>query len=107
MESLSILGVAAFCMVVGLMSLPRQVKTLNKKVKRLSKLIEGDKNMSKLLEELVGKKCAIYITGGGLGLAGVIIAVDEDWVKIEVENKKGRNKIKLYPIESIENVEIM
>ena len=105
METLSIMGVVAFAMVTMLLGLPKEVKGLKNKVKKLSKLVEGDKSMSKLLEELVGKKCAIYTSG--VGNVGVVMAVDEDWVKFELENKKGKKKLMLYPIEDIASIEIM
>lgn len=107
METLSILGVAAFAMVTMLLGLPKEVKDIKKKVKKLSKLVEGDKSMSKLLEELVGKKCSVYAGGVVGNIVGVVIAVDEDWVKFELENKKGKKKLMLYPIEDIASIEIM
>lgn len=61
--------------------------------------------MSKLLEELVGKKCAIYTSG--VENVGVVMAVDEDWVKLEIEYKKDKKQLMLYPIEDITSIKVM
>lgn len=108
MESMSIMGFIAFFMAAGLMSLPGKVNALNKRINKLSKLVEGDKSMSKLLEKLVGKKCKINVSGGGIagGIVGVVVEVDDDWVKLELDSKKGK-KQQLYPIDNIDSIEVL
>ena len=59
--------------------------------------------MSKLLNELIGKKIAINTNV--IGSVGVLLAVDEDWVKIELDNKKSK-KIRLIPRDSIVSIDL-
>ncbi len=101
MEYFGLFGIFAFCLVI---KLGKRVKYLQRKVKMLSKKLEGDKSMSKLLKELIGKKCSVYTDG--FGNVGKVLDVDEDWVKLEIESRKGKNLIKLFPIESVSNIEI-
>ena len=103
-ESMGYFGILAFCFVLSLMGLPKKVKHLQRKVKQLSKRLEGDKAMSKVLKELIGKKCSIYTDA--FGNVGKVVDVDEEWVKLEMEGRKGKSTIKIFPIESISGIEI-
>ena len=64
---------------------------------------ESKEKMSRLLNELIGKKCSI--TDSFMGYQGTVIDCDDDWVKIQVANKK--KTIKLCPIDEIQSIEIL
>lgn len=40
-----------------------------------------------LLKEFVGKECSIVLVGGGFGVDGTIVAVEENWIKVEEKNR--------------------
>lgn len=97
-------GVAAFCFSISYSSLPGKVKSLERKMKLLASDNNEEKNMSKLLEELIGKKCTFGTDF--VGAVGVVLAVDEEWVKIEVQQSKKKTSVKLIPIDSISSIDI-
>ncbi|MBE5923756.1 MAG: hypothetical protein E7271_04710 [Lachnospiraceae bacterium] len=109
-------GLFAFVMVLCYMGLPRQVRQLESKVKKLNKTvsnnIKGENVMSKLINDLVGKKCIVK-SDAGLELISnneiecKILEADEDWLKIEYAEKKGNVITMLLRIDDIERVEIL
>ena len=104
MESLVVFGIAAFLISVSQLSLPRKVKNLERKMKRYMSENKESNNMSKLLEELIGKKCALNTDF--VGSVGVVLAVDDEWVKLEVQQSKKKTAVMLVPIESIKSINI-
>ena len=100
MEALSYFGLAAFIMVMGQLG---SISKINRKLKKLSNTKESKEKMSRLLNELIGKKCSI--TDSFMGYQGTVIDCDDDWVKIQVANKK--KTIKLCPIDEIQSIEIL
>ena len=110
------LGVIAFCLVICHMGLPRRVDHLESKIKRLNKLVsnnqKGDNVMSKLINDLVGKNCIVK-SDAGLELISnneiecKILEADEEWLKIEYNEKKGDTVTMLLRIDDIERVEIL
>ena len=110
------LGVFAFVMVLCYMGLPGQVKQLESKVKNINKMvsnnIKGDNVMSKLINDMVGKKCVVKSDAGLELIANneiecKILEADEDWLKIEYVEKKGNTVTILLRIDDIERVEIL
>ncbi len=109
-------GVFAFIMVLAYSSLPGNVKRLEAKVKKLQKNYtnnqKGENVMSKLINDLVGKRCIIKSDAGLELLANneiecKILESDEDWLKIEYTEKKGNVVTMLLRIDDIERVEIL
>lgn len=110
------LGVFAFIMVISYMGLPGKVNHLETKVKRLNKVLlinnKGESIMSKLINDLVGKKCVIK---SDIGLEMFsndmieckVLEADEDWIKIEYNEKKGNLVTMLMRVDNIDNVEIL
>ena len=63
--------------------------------------------MSKMLEELVGKKVRITDMILGASFTGTVVEVDDRWLKVEKRNKKGDLVYtKIVAIESIGNIDI-
>ena len=82
----------------------QRVKKLENKIKRIEQKQKGNKEMSRLLKELIGKKPTIF--GQVFGTDNwEVVDVDEEWVKLRRVNKKGKEKFKLQRIEDIQTVE--
>ncbi len=91
---------------------PKKVRKLEKKVKQLQMKGKGENEMSKLIAELVGKKCTIIISesvmqlNGATKLSCTVLEVDEEWIKFSYTEKKGNTKIKIMRIDEIDGVEL-
>ena len=82
----------------------QRVKKLENKIKRIEQKQKGNKEMSRLLKELIGKKPTII--GQLFGTDNwEVVDVDEAWVKLRRVDKKGKEKCKLQRIEDIKTVE--
>ena len=82
----------------------QRVKKLENKIKRIEQKQKGNKEMSRLLKELIGKKPTII--GQLFGTDNwEVVDVDEEWVKLRSVDKKGKEKFKLQRIEDIQTVE--
>lgn len=82
----------------------QRVKKLENKIKRIEQKQKGNKEMSRILKELIGKKPVIV--GQVFGTDNwEVVDVDEEWVKLRRVDKKGKEKFKLQRIEDIQTVE--
>ena len=82
----------------------QKVKKLENKIKRIEQKEKGNKEMSRLLKELIGKTPTIV--GQLFGTDNwEVVDVDEEWVKLRRVDKKGKEKFKLQRIEDIQTVE--
>ena len=82
----------------------QKVKKLENKIKRIEQKQKGNKEMSRILKELIGKTPTIV--GQVFGTDNwEVVDVDEEWVKLRRVNKKGKEKFKLQRIEDIQTVE--
>lgn len=105
-------GVMAFILVCCYMGLPNKVKRLESKLKRLERKQKGGNNMSKLINELVGKECKIK-SDDALSLVGsqemqcVVLDTDDEWMKVQYTDKKQNQVTKLIRIENVDGVEIL
>ena len=82
----------------------QKVKKLENKIKRIEQKQKGNKEMSRLLKELIGKNPTIVGQVFGTSLWEVV-DVDEEWVKLRSVDKEGKEKFKLQRIEDIQTVE--
>ena len=82
----------------------KKIKRLNKRIKRLEKQLKGNKEMSRLLEELKGQ--TVTVTVNGFRTEYEIMDIDEDWVKLSRENKKKDKETKLVRIEDIQGIQL-
>lgn len=112
------LAVLAFIFSLGNSSKISRLKAEIKKVKRCSRHKmergrKGEVQMSKILEQLVGKECCITLNNeeeeNATGTFGkemcTVLCVDEDWMKISYEDVKGKQHEKIVRIDDIANVE--
>lgn len=105
MEAFSVFGVAAFCIAACMLGLPGKVRQLEKRIRRMERGKEGSDAMSELLKQLEGSKCRIRLTSGTqLPEECLILAVDEDWLKVRITNKKGIDTTKLIRTEDLAEV---
>ena len=82
----------------------KKIKKLENKIKKLERKEKGNIEMSRLLQEMIGKKP--IITGVYIGSDNwEVVDVDEEWVKLRRVDKKGKEKFKLQRIEDIQTVE--
>jgi len=82
----------------------KKIKRLEKRLKVIERKEKGNIDMSRLLQELIGKNPTIVGQVFGTSLWEVV-DVDEEWVKLRRVNKKGKEKFKLQRIEDIQAVE--
>ena len=82
----------------------KKIKRLEKRLKVIERKEKGNIEMSRLLQELIGKTPTIL--GQIFGTDNwEVVDVDEEWVKLRRVNKKGKEKFKLQRIEDIQTVE--
>ncbi|HFV3364822.1 TPA: hypothetical protein ACH9CA_001299 [Streptococcus pneumoniae] len=82
----------------------KKIKKLENKIKKLERKEKGNAEMSRLLQEMIGKEP--IITGVYIGPDNwEVVNVDEEWVKLRSVDKKGKEKFKLQRIEDIQTVE--
>lgn len=82
----------------------KKIKRLEKRLKVIERKEKGNTEMSRLLQELIGKKPTIVGQVFGTSLWEVV-DVDEEWVKLRHVDKNGKEKFKLQRIEDIQTVE--
>jgi len=82
----------------------KKIKKLENKIKKLERKEKGNAEMSRLLQEMIGKKPTIIGELFGTNFWEVV-DVDEEWVKLRYVDKTGKEKIKLQRIEDIQTVE--
>ena len=82
----------------------KKIKKLENKIKKLERKEKGNAEMSRLLQEMIGKKPTIIGELFGTNFWEVV-DVDEEWVKLRSVDKEGKEKFKLQRIEDIQTVE--
>ena len=80
----------------------KKIKRLNRRIRRLEKQLKGNKEMSRLLEELKGQTVSVRLNGFGSNWK--IVDFDEDWVKLSRVIKQHR-VTKLVRIEDVELIQ--
>lgn len=91
-------------LVIVYASSEKKIKRLNRRIRRLEKQVKGNKEMSRLLEELKGQTATVTVNG--FGTEYEIMDIDEDWVKLSRENKKKEKETKLVRIEDIQDIQL-
>jgi len=105
-------GLIAFFMLLCYSSYPGKVKRLESKIKQMERKQKGENIMSKLISELAGKECKIKCEEA-LSLVGneemvcSVLDTDDEWIKVQVVDKKKNQITKLIRIENIEEIEIL
>ena len=91
-------------LVIFYASSEKKIKGLNRRIRRLEKQVKGNKEMSRLLEELKGQTATVTVDG--VGFEYEIMDIDEDWVKLSREINKQQRETKLVRIEDIQGVQL-
>ncbi len=109
---MEIFGVIALFVALFYSPATEKVKRLEAKVKQMERKQKGENVMSKLINELVGKECKIQ-SDDALNLVGSaemfckVLDTDDEWMKVQFEDKKKNQITKLLRIENIEEIEIL
>ena len=82
----------------------QKVKKLENKIKRIEQKQKGNKEMSRLLEELKGQ--TVTVTVNGFGTKYEIMDIDEDWVKLSCDTINQQRETKLVRIEDIQDIQL-
>lgn len=90
--------------VIFYASSEKKIKGLNRRIRRLEKQVKGNKEMSRLLEELKGQ--TVTVTVNGFGAEYEIMDIDEDWVKSSRDTIKQQRETKLVRIEDIQDIQL-
>lgn len=86
----------------------KKVRQLQARVKKLQKTTKGENQMSVLLKELVGSKAKIRFDDEfSIAYEYIILAVDEEWVKISRELSNGDLETKLVRVDNIVDVTVL
>lgn len=104
-------GMMAFILVLSYSDYPSKTKKISRELKRLKRKIKGENEMSKLLSELIGKDCEIKmeedtISFTSKNLICTVVDVDDEWVKIILNNPKDQLAEKLIRVENIESIDL-
>ncbi len=103
MENLNYLVYFALIWLIlfpGTDKLKKRVKALERQMKKKEK--GKGKYMSKMLEELKGKECTFEMEEDDV--TGVVLDVDDEWIKVEYEEKKEGKITEIIRIELIEKI---
>ena len=89
---------------------PGKVKRLEAKVKQLEKKQIGVAYISKLINDLIGKRCiisseSVFSLAGKTELSCKIIDADDEWIKICYTERKDKQVVKLMRIENVDSIE--
>ena len=91
-------------MIIFYLDHTQKVKKLENKIKRIEQKQKGNKEMSRLLKEMIGR--TPVIVGQLFGTDNwEVVDVDEEWVKLRRVDKKGKEKFKLQRIEDIQTIQ--
>ena len=111
-------GFIAFILILAYSSYPakitamqKELEELKKKIKKLKKSEEGkEESMSKIIMDLVGKKCKIDFEDSFAEYNDEVCTVmdaDDEWIKFTYKDKKNNVKTEIARINDIDSVEII
>jgi len=102
------MGWFAFTIILCYASYPGRVKKLEDKVKKLEIKQKGDKKMSKIINELVGKQCKIKTEDEIINenFNCTVLDTDDEWIKFTYTDKKNNIMTKILRIEAIDSIDL-
>lgn len=102
-------GVIAFILVLSHSVLPGNLEKLKKRVQKLEIINRkiGVNKMSEIIKDLVGKRCKIKEVSGVVSYEGTVLAVDEEWIKLNIVDKKENELVVVKRIEYIQEISIV
>lgn len=81
---------------------------LERKVKKVEQKAKGEHTMSQLLQGLINQKVTIVLDAVFQSDATYrILAVDEDWVKVQQTDKKGKVTTTILRVDDIKRIELL
>lgn len=106
--TMEFLGLFAFIMIICYASYPNKVKKIERKMRKIKKINAEELELSKIINELVGKACKIT-TSDSIQIVEdtVVLDVDADWVKIEKTNKKNIKSVAIIRIDDIKKIDLV
>ena len=83
---------------------------INCKLDRMNSVRKGEKDMSKICNELVGKKCS-FVQYGEVIIGSMpvytILDIDEEYIKVSRKYKKNKEKVSIIRIDNINSIELV
>lgn len=79
-----------------------RLNTLERKVKKLERNVNGESKMSGIIKDLIGMECTID-GDGFFSTRCTILDVDDEWVKLIVHEKK-KDLTKIIRIDNIDSI---
>lgn len=79
-----------------------RLDTLERKVKKLERNVNGGSKMSGIIKDLIGMECTID-GDGFFSTRCTILGVDDEWVKLIVHEKK-KDLTKIIRIDNIDSI---
>lgn len=81
---------------------------MERKVKKMQVREKGDDTMSRLLQSLTNQKVKLVVDEWfQADETWTILEVDEDWVKVQQTNKKGKVTTKILRVDDIKRIELL
>lgn len=102
-------GIIAFILVLSHAGLPDSLKKLKKRVHKLERINgkKGVNRMSEIIKGLVGERCKLTEISGVPSYEGTVLAADEEWIKLNIVDKKGNQLVVVKRIEDIKEISIV
>lgn len=69
---------------------------------KLKKYEQGEPDMSKIINELVGKRCRLDVYG-----EITVLDADDEWLKFEFTDKKGNKCVKIMRVDELSEIELL
>ncbi len=106
------IGLVALGILLCYSSYPEKVRRLEKKLRRLERKQRGGSEMSRLVNELIGKECEIDLEDSvdwGDKLKCRVLDADDEWVKVSYTVRKKEQKLqktRMLRMEDIEGIKL-
>lgn len=109
---MEMIGWLALVLILCYSAYPGRVRRLERKFKKIERRQEGDVEMSKIINELIGKNCKIkaedaFKLNGVTDVSCTVLDADDEWIKFTYTDKKGAFKTQILRIDSIDSVELL
>lgn len=112
MAYLEFFGLMAFIFMAVYAAYPGKIKKMEREIKNIKRNLMGENSMSKILTDLINKKCKVISEDGlAIGLNDkvecTILDVDDEWIKISFIDKKVGEKTHILRVDSIKRVDLI
>ena len=107
-------GLIAFCIAMTTLGHTSRLNKLEAKIRKINNQKKGANIMSKMINELVDKQCKIVLSSGDVeisfsdpAITCKVLDVDDEWMKIQFEDKKKNVITKIIRIDDIAQIDIL